>query len=76
MSYIVGDRVRITEDRDDVKKGTLGTVTQAVPDGKASWVKFDKPEVEVLVPDRILEPAKVKSKVFRAGKIRAKASRQ
>jgi hypothetical protein len=76
MSYKVGDRVRITEDRDDVKKGTLGTVTQPVPDGRASWVKFDKPEVEVLIPDRILEPAKTKSKVIRTGKTRAKASRQ
>jgi hypothetical protein len=57
MAYGTGDRVRITEDRDNVKKGMLGTVTQPVPQAKACWVQFDQPGTELLVPERILEPA-------------------
>jgi hypothetical protein len=57
MTYARGDRVTITEDRDYVKTGSAGTVTQLLPEGAACWVLFDMPYVELPVPERILQPA-------------------
>lgn len=57
MTYARGDRVIIIEDRDDVKTGTTGVVTQLAPQGGACWVLFDGPHIELPIPERSLQPA-------------------
>jgi hypothetical protein len=57
MTYARGDRVMIIEDRDGVKTGAKGIVTQLAPQGGACWVLFEEPHIELPVPERILQPA-------------------
>jgi hypothetical protein len=56
-AFATGDRVRITTDAVDVKAGSVGTVTRALPAGGASLVRFDGRPTEMLVPNVFLEPA-------------------
>ncbi|HEY7648669.1 MAG TPA: hypothetical protein VID04_06650 [Methylomirabilota bacterium] len=56
-AFATGDRVRITTDALDVKAGSVGTVTRALPAGGASLVRFDGRPTEMLVPNVFLEPA-------------------